>query len=188
MEDLSARAIGLVQRGDLDGARALFQFILDQRTAMFGNQSPSIIIDLANLANVLAELHDVAAARELLERAVALRVQQRGPDHPDVATELGNLGLVLEESDDFAAAHGVYERALGIQIAAYGPKGHPSIGVTLANLAGLLRRHGQLEQACRAFELANRVFERHYPPSHPARLAAYESWRRLVEACNRCPA
>ena len=187
MEDLSEQAIGLVHRGDLDRARALFQFILDQRTAMFGNQSPSIIIDLANLANVLAELHDVAAARELLERAVALREQQRGPDHPEVAIELGNLGLVLEESDDFAAARGVYERALGIQIAAYSPQGHPSIGVTLANLAGLLLRDGQLEQACRAFELANRVFERHYPPSHPARLAAYEGWRRLVNACNKCP-
>ena len=152
MADLSEHAIQLVQQGDLDGARALFQFALDQRTAVFGADSPAIATDLANLGNVLADLHDVAAARPLLERAVALREQQCGPEHPDLATELGNLGLLLEEAGDLPAARTAYERALAIQLAASGDF-HPNVGIALSNLAGTSLRppgmcwHGPLAGA-----------------------------------------
>ena len=82
MNDLSAEAIGLLQRGDLEDARALFQFILDQRMAVFGADSPSIIIDLANLANVLVEqrqLHQPARLQplDLLLAGVQTTLQPR---------------------------------------------------------------------------------------------------------------
>src|SRR6516164_2572009 len=100
MPDLSEQAILLLQQGDLEGARALFQFVLDQRTAIYGADDPAIATDLANLGNAVAELRDLTAARQLLERTIELRERQCGPDHPDVAIDLGNLALVLEELGD----------------------------------------------------------------------------------------
>ena len=72
MADLTSRAIALLAQGDLDGARALFQFDFDQEGATFGADSPVLAIELSNLGNVLAEQHDLAGARAVLERALAL--------------------------------------------------------------------------------------------------------------------
>ena len=73
MANLTSRAIALLQQGDLEGARALFQFALDQRVAMFGADSPAVATELSNLGNLLAEQHHLTAARPLLERALKLR-------------------------------------------------------------------------------------------------------------------
>jgi tetratricopeptide (TPR) repeat protein len=71
--DLTARAVALIEAGDLEGAQALFQYALDVNVATFGADCPALADDLSNLGNVLADQRDFDAARPLLERAVALR-------------------------------------------------------------------------------------------------------------------
>ena len=93
MADLTAGAVALLNQGDVDGARALFQFALEQQTALFGPDSPVLADDLSNLGNVLADQDDPATARPLLERALLLHEWQYGLDDPEVATDLGNLCL-----------------------------------------------------------------------------------------------
>ena len=70
--DLSAQAIARLNAGDVEGARALFQFVREQRTSVFGADDPSLADDLANLGNVLAEQGDLDAVEHGAPRRFVL--------------------------------------------------------------------------------------------------------------------
>jgi tetratricopeptide (TPR) repeat protein len=153
-------------RGDLAGARPLYERALTICEKALGPEHPYTAMNMNNLAGLRALQGDFASARPLYERALAIREKELGAEHPETAINLNNFAVVLANQGDFAGARSLYERALAIYEKVRGPE-HPETAMSVNNLAGLLARQNDFAGARPLYERALAIREKALGPEHP---------------------
>jgi tetratricopeptide (TPR) repeat protein len=172
-------ALLLLHRGDLAGARPLFERALAIREKVLGRDHPATGVSLNNLAILLKNVGDFAAARLLYERALAILEKMGGPVHRDTATSVDNLAGLLRQQGNLAEARPLFERALAIREKVLGSE-HPYTAISLNNLGLLLMEQGDLAAGRPLFERALAISEKVLGPEHPDTAASLNNLGRLL--------
>jgi tetratricopeptide (TPR) repeat protein len=133
-------------RGDLAGARALKEKVLEGMRRQFGADHPETWTAMNNLAFTLRAQGEWARARELEEQVLAALRGKFGTDHPDTLSALSNLSMTLYAQGDLAQARQLGEQVLTGRRGKLGAD-HPDTLTAMANLASILAGQGDLGQA-----------------------------------------
>jgi len=164
-------ALSMETMGDLRGARALKESVLEAFERTLPPDHPDILQSRANLAVSLSRMGEVSDARAIQEQVLLSYERTLPPDHSLLLLARVSLASSLHRMGDLAAARALGEAAL----AGYErtlPADHPDILRAQGNLAVSMNAMGDSTGA-RALEeavLESRV--RTQPADHPALLSA----------------
>jgi tetratricopeptide (TPR) repeat protein len=79
---------------------------------------------------------------------------------------LTTLVSALRDMGDLSAARMLFEQALEIDRRALGPE-HPTVAITLSNLANVMARSGAMDEALPIYRKAYSTLVTAYGPEHP---------------------
>ncbi|HZX93306.1 MAG TPA: serine/threonine-protein kinase [Myxococcales bacterium] len=155
-----------LDRGDAEGARAIFSAQLPVLELILGKDHPAVGELHHSLFLVAHRLGHNEEARAQAE--AALRVLERAlpPHHPKIGSAVMDLATTEAELGNLASAHGLFERAVLVAEKNQGPEG-PTAAGPLANLASVLGMEGDLSGAHAAMERALRISTATRGPRHP---------------------
>jgi tetratricopeptide (TPR) repeat protein len=153
-------------KGDLAGARPLYERALAISEKVFGPEQPETAASLNNLGSLLHAHGDLPKARAVLERALAIYEKALGPEHFETAPTINNLASLLHHQGDLGRARPLLERALAIHEKVLGPE-HPETATILYSLAFVLRDQGDLTGARPLSERALAISEKAHGSEHP---------------------
>lgn len=139
-------AVVLLQRGETEEARRLFERALAIRRVVFGARDPAIAESLNNLAELERRTGGLERARTLHEAALSLRREVLDAGHPDIAESLNNLGVLLRDLGELEAAAAHLGEAHGIRRERLGPT-HQATLESTGNLATVALELGDLATA-----------------------------------------
>ena len=129
------------RRGLFSSAKELEGRILATCRRILGDEAPSTLASMNNLAETLRALGDFAGARSLLERGLDVHRRLLGDEHPTTLTSLNNLALTLAAQGDYAGARGLQERLLDASRRVLGDD-DPTTLTSLNNLALTMEAQG----------------------------------------------
>ena len=151
------------------------QLLLHQQLYGFrrtlGEEHPSTLTAMANLASSLRTLGNAKAARELEEQTLEVSRRTLGEEHPSTLTAMVNLASSLRTLGDAKAARELLEQALEVRRRTLGEE-HPSTLTAMANLAESLRALGDATAARELLEQTLEVRRRTLGEEHPSTLTA----------------
>lgn len=150
-QSLDALAINRHQAGELDRAEALYRQAWTIHAAELGEDHPTSLATLNNLADMAAERGRFGEAVALHRRILALILPIFGDDHPEVAVTLNNLATALRRAGQLAEAVETQRRALAIKTKVLDAD-HPSLATSWSNLAVALRDLGDFPEAEAIFD------------------------------------
>lgn len=98
--------------GDNEGALRLMEEVLAVRRAQLGDEHPSTLDSVTNLALQHTEMGNFGAALPLSEEAVAATLRTLGPEHEHYLVSLGSLAALHNSMGNYRAARPLHEEAL----------------------------------------------------------------------------
>lgn len=120
--------------GHLDQADSLLQRSLQQRKALFGQESPEVAESLVALSQLRADQARFPEAEQFARQAIEMDTKLLSASHPARARAMTQLGLVLEDRGFYDQAIPVLEQAVQMQSAPDGVEADLSASLTeLAN-------------------------------------------------------
>lgn len=137
---------------------------IDERS--FGQDSPGVVADLANLAQLLRRTNRLADAEPLMRHALAIIEHHSGKHLPIFGTLSRHLASLLRANHRLAEAETLLRRALDTLEKAYGSD-HPETASTLNELAQLLSEADQPDEAEALYRRALASVERSQGSHHP---------------------
>jgi len=141
----------LARRGRLEDAIASFEHAIVLNTEVYGPQHREVAVNRGALGHELRRAGRIDDARTQLELALMIMDETSGELHPFNGQVLQSLGQLHVVAGDFDRADRAYARALAVYEHAYGEEGNPTLRV-LADLAGLRRQQGRLDESLAIFE------------------------------------
>ncbi len=84
-------------QGNFSEAERCLREALEIKRRVLGNQHPSTLVSLNNLAVLLQDQQQLAAAEPLFREAMEIKIRILGLDHPDTAISIDNLAMVLDK-------------------------------------------------------------------------------------------
>jgi tetratricopeptide (TPR) repeat protein len=178
--------VALHRIGDLPGARALQEQVLDARRRLLGPEHPDTLISMNNLAHTLSAQGDLPGARALQERVLDLRRRTLGPEHPDALRSLNNLAETLSAQGDLPGARELQEQVLEACRRTLGLE-HPGTLISLNNLASTLQAQGDLPGARALQEQVLEAHRRLLGPEHPDALRSLNNLAETLSAQGDLP-
>ncbi len=150
-------------RGDLAGAKAMFQRALPLHEATLDADSPVIANTLVNLGAIENYMGHTLDGRPFLERAVAILEHHADTEGDALSNARNGLASVYREEGRYADAIAQMEKSLAFYREHPGPK-ERRLGITLGNLGGLVIQMDRDEQARAYFTECVSVIERNLGP------------------------
>ena len=155
---LSAQlATNYMRRQRPESAEPLFRDALRIKTAIYGDDHPSLDVTRHNLARCLTDLGRWDDAETIYRDVIAAQVQRYGEVHPSVAASQAGLARVLLDSDRAAAAEPLWRAAQATAIAKFGER-DAAVGITALGLGRTLLALGQYDEAAAQLERAERIY------------------------------
>lgn len=139
-------AVTLLEQGELDAARELFERALLIRRAVFGTRDTALAESLNNLAELERRTGRLERSRSLHEAALEVRREVLEAGHPDIAESLNNLGVLLRDLGELDEAAALVGEAHAIRSERLGP-GHRATLESAGNLATIAIDRGDLTTA-----------------------------------------
>lgn len=136
----------LIQKGELDRARATLVEARALREQMLGDAHPDVAATVKELAAIARMQGDNPRAEELYLRALSINETMLGTDHPETANNLNSLAVFYRGIGENERALDFARRALEGARVVYGST-HPTVGIMTTNVGNLLRMVGELEEA-----------------------------------------
>jgi CHAT domain-containing protein/tetratricopeptide (TPR) repeat protein len=167
-DELTSKAIALVQAGKYAEAISLAQQVLAIREKVLGPDHPDVATVLYNFGMLYEEAGRFAEAEPLYKRSLAIREKALGPDHPDhflVAQSLNNLAELYERLGRYTEAEPLNQRALAIFEKTLGPDNF-EVADSLNNLAALYDQQGRYAEAEPLFKRSLAIREKALGPDH----------------------
>jgi tetratricopeptide (TPR) repeat protein len=158
-------------RGDYPSARALQERVLAICRQALGDEHPSALTSMNNLAETLRAQGDLAGSRALQERVLATNRGTLGDEHPSTLMSMSNLALTLYAQGDLAGAHRLQVRALDTCRRVLGEE-HPDTLSVMINLSGTLKDQSDLGGARTLEERVLDIRRRVLGDEHPSTLNA----------------
>ncbi|MBV1849971.1 FxSxx-COOH system tetratricopeptide repeat protein [Catellatospora tritici] len=156
----------LSARGERAAARALFERLLDVRRRLLGDEDPSTLGTMHELAVLMVDRGERAAARALFEQVLDVRRGVLGDEHPHTLTTMNQLARVMANQGERAAARALYEQVLDVRRRVLGEE-HPNTLTTMHNLAVVMADQGEWTAARALFEQVLDVRRRVLGEEHP---------------------
>jgi tetratricopeptide (TPR) repeat protein len=147
-------------------ARSTEDRVVRLATASLGEEHPTTLVSMNNLAYALRALGDRASARKLDERVLEVRRRTVGKEHPDTLYSMNNLAGTLFDQGDRASAQRLYEQVLEVRQRTLG-KEHRNTLVSMDNLGRTLLDQGDLAGARKLHEQALEARRRTLGNEHP---------------------
>jgi serine/threonine-protein kinase len=141
---------------------------------------------LLNLATSQGDRGDRATSEATTQEALAIARGLEPGGGIRTARILGGRADVLDDLDRMKEAEEAGREAIALYRREYGARGHPELAIALSNLAGVMRRAGNLDEA-EAMQLeALEIFKRHLGEEHfyVARLLSNLSLTRMQRGDN----
>jgi eukaryotic-like serine/threonine-protein kinase len=173
----------LHQRGDYDGAQALYEEALGI-VRPHGEELELRSAVMNNLGSLLRERGEHRAALPLLREALALREARSGPDHPATAVSLNALGTLLRELGELDQAATLYQRSLETRRRQLGAH-HPELATAMNNLALLHRTRGDYAAAEALHREALELRLRLHGTDHPDHAASQYNLAETLRSAGR---
>lgn len=151
-----ARAKQLFDAGDLKGARAELEQVLDLPAEVLPEGSPARVLGWRRLGDVASRLGDFKAAARALESARAALEEDPQGNARELAVVMHDIGNNALRSGDLVKAGEAYERAIEIKSRLYGPDS-PAMANTLISQGVLLRKMGDDRRARQRLEHALQI-------------------------------
>ncbi|WP_273455056.1 serine/threonine-protein kinase [Nevskia ramosa] len=120
-------AVALQDNGDLKGARAEQEQLLEQQTQRLGPDHPDTLTARSSLAATTAYLGDLPAAVAMMREVVAGMRKTFGDTHPETLTAMGNLGAMLNDTGAEAEGLKLSQEVLDARLRHLGPASRNSI-------------------------------------------------------------
>ena len=142
-------------RGAYKSAEELCRREWDLRNRILGEEHPSTLTTMSNLAETLHDQGDLAGVRKLHNQVLEMRWEILGEQHPDTLASMNNLAAVFHAQGDIGRARKLQERVLKILCRVLGEE-HPHTLTSMNNLAEMFHAQGDIG---RARKLQERVLE-----------------------------
>ncbi len=139
-----ARAYGV--RNKYDAAEALYLDALAMQRELLGEEHPAVGLLITNLASNYYDKGDIDTAIATAKEALEVQQATIGNEHPTTAITLRLLGKLYNTPGNRAKAEEYLRAALAIQLEAMGAD-HPATAFTQIELADVLLKSGQIEEA-----------------------------------------
>lgn len=165
-------AIELREEGRFDEAEPLFREVLEQRVSTLGERHPDTLTSRNNLGYLLNGRQRYDEALPHLESAYELGREVLGETHPNTRLFGNNLGVTYFALGRYEEVRPFFEANVAQSLADFGPD-HRLTLIAKGNLAGLLRKTGEIETAIALFPEVIAGLKKLYPPRHP-NVAAFE--------------
>ena len=124
----------------------IFDFHFKNLSEILGEENPSTLMSMNNLAVVLTGQGKYEQAEEMHRQALGLSETVLGKEHPATLTSMNNLATVLSNQGKYEQAEEMHRQALGLRETVLG-KEHPDTLTSMNNLAVVLSDQGKYEQA-----------------------------------------
>lgn len=172
-------AIAREEQGDLAGARALKEQVLEGLRRRFGADHPETWTAMNNLAFTLRAQGEWSRARDLEEQVLAALRRKLGPEHPDTLSAMSNLSMTLYAQGDLAAARPLGEQVLAARRRVLGAE-HEDTLTAMANLGSILADQGELAQARDLDEKVVQARRARFGADHPDTLGAMSNLASIL--------
>ncbi|OAG03713.1 kinesin light chain [Paraphaeosphaeria sporulosa] len=130
-------AMALLTDGRWREAEELFVQVMEKRKRVLGNEHPSTLTTMGNLATVLANQGKYEAAEVMNKQTLSLSKTVLGREHPETLMTMSNLATVLDSQGKYEAAEAMNRQTLSLKETVLGHE-HPSTLTTMSNLATTL--------------------------------------------------
>ncbi|KAM0433914.1 hypothetical protein ACHAPT_003858 [Fusarium lateritium] len=136
------------------------------REGIFGEEDPSTLTSMGNLASTYKNQGRWKEAEELEVRVMEMRKRVLGEEHPDTLTSMGNLALTYGNQGRWKEAEELDVRVMEMRKRVLGEE-HPDTLTSMANLASTYGNQGRWKEAeelqTQELEICSRVIGEEHP-------------------------
>ncbi|UEM04932.1 toll/interleukin-1 receptor domain-containing protein [Skermanella rosea] len=168
-------------RGAYADAAADFRRTVEAGKRLLGNEHPSTLTSMSNLAEMLGAQGDHGGARALQEQELALSRRVQGDEHPGTLTSMNNLASTLWAQGDHGGAQALLEQVLALSRRVLGDE-HPHTLTSMNNLAATLRAQGDHGGARALQEQVLALSRRVLSDEHPHTLTSMNNLAATLRA------
>ncbi len=175
--------------GEYEEAERFLRAALEQRRALYGEQSVEVAQSMHDLGQLLrlwggeaggdGEGNVYGEAEALFRSALALRKALLGEEHVDVAETLNNLAVVLREQGKYAEAEAMFRESLALWKKSTGEESR-SIATVLNNLAAAFREQGKYAEAETMLREALVLWKKSLGEEHPEVAVGMENLANIL--------
>ncbi|KAF6842206.1 Kinesin light chain 5 [Colletotrichum musicola] len=156
----------LVMLGNYSRAEVIVRQAVTIRTEILGQEHPSTLTSMANLASTYWNQGRWKEAEELEVRVMETRKTVLGEDHPSTLTSMANLASTYTDQGRWKEAEELEVRVMETSLRVLGEE-HPSTLTSMANLASTYRNQGRWKEAeelqAKELEICARVLGEEHP-------------------------
>jgi len=127
-------------------AREQEEKVVSYAKTNLGEEHPSTLTSMSNLASTLSRQGDYAGASALQRQVLELTQRILGGEHPDTLSSMNNLALTLSDQGDYAGASALQRQVLELRQRILGEE-HPSTSLSAWNYLNALLETGDTETA-----------------------------------------
>ncbi|KAF1708574.1 hypothetical protein CSC70_13095 [Pseudoxanthomonas kalamensis DSM 18571] len=161
-----AEAQTVSARGDRARARTMVEAILQRLQSTVGENDPTTLLAMNNLAAIQRNLGELDAARRNMETVVRLRTRLLGAQHEETLSAMGNLAVLRIMAGEKREAVALQQQLVDIYKEKLGDE-HPVTLQARATLSTMLIDSGEAEAALPAIEAVLEARERVLGYDHP---------------------
>ena len=161
----------LNEQGEYKEARELIERALQLKRKVLGEEHPSTITSVNNLASLYVRQGRYGEAKPLYEQGLRLRRKVLGEEHPDTLTSMNNLASLYVRQGRYREAEALHEQALRLSRKVLGEE-HPSTLTSINNLAWLYESQGRYEEVEALYEQGLRLSRKVLGEEHPSTLTS----------------
>jgi tetratricopeptide (TPR) repeat protein len=159
-------ARSLYHDGRYNEAEKPHQELFEARLRVLGEEHPSTLTSMANLASTYWNQGRWKEAEELEVRVVEMSSRVLGEEHPSTLTSIANLASTYWNQGRWKEAEELFVRVVEISSRVLGEE-HPDILTSMANLASTYWNQGRWKEAeeleLRVVEMSSRVLGEEHP-------------------------
>ncbi|KAF6844296.1 kinesin light chain protein [Colletotrichum musicola] len=156
----------LVMLGNYSKAEVIVQQAMSTRAEILGQEHPSTLTSMANLASTFWNQGRWKEAEELVVRVMETGKRVLGEEHPHTLTSMANLASTYRNQGRWKEAEELDVRVMEMNKRVLGEE-HPSTLASMANLASTYRNQGRWKEAeelnVRVMETRKRVLGEEHP-------------------------
>ncbi|KAK7178701.1 Kinesin light chain 5 [Paraphaeosphaeria sporulosa] len=159
-------AMTLSSDGRYEEAEELFVQVTETRTRVLGEEHPSTLTSMANLASTYRNQGRWKEAEELEVQVMETRTRVLGEEHLDTLTSMANLAWTFWNQGRWKEAEELQVQVMETSSRVLGEE-HPSTLTSMANLASTYRNQGRWKEAeeleVQVMETSSRVLGEEHP-------------------------
>jgi len=161
----STLGLSLLGLGHAEEASQILRKSLDTRISMLGNEHPTTLGNMGNLAESYRIAGKLDQAEQLNQDTLNVLQNTLGPTHRDTLTAMNNLAATYYAAGKIDKAIPLYEQTLGLR-RQHLPADDPDTLASISNLAAAYYALGQLDKALPYFEQTLETVKRTQGPEH----------------------